>query len=132
MEFCSHIARHFTVTPGEDRIERARLSLAHMGSSVSRIISLPVNARFLPTQPKTPQTWCKLWILPAQFNLPTSCTKPACLLHQVAVSLLTTCNRLVIIRPEQAMRTHPDIGLVIADLLQLVRFWLCRTLRGGL
>ena len=23
------------------------------------------------------------------------------------------------------MRTHPDIGLVIADLLQLVRFWLC-------
>ena len=23
------------------------------------------------------------------------------------------------------MRTHPDIGLVIADLLQLARFWLC-------
>ena len=23
------------------------------------------------------------------------------------------------------MRTHPDIGLVIADLLQLSRFWLC-------
>ena len=23
------------------------------------------------------------------------------------------------------MRTHPDIGLVMADLLQLARFWLC-------
>jgi hypothetical protein len=37
VEFCSHIARHFTNTPGKDRIERARLSLAHMGSSVSKI-----------------------------------------------------------------------------------------------
>ena len=24
------------------------------------------------------------------------------------------------------MRMHPDIGLVIADLLQLARFWLCK------
>ena len=24
------------------------------------------------------------------------------------------------------MRTHPDTGLMIADLLQLARFWLCR------
>ena len=40
-------------------------------------------------------------------------------------SLLTTRNRLVIIKPERAMRTHPDIGLAIADLLQLARFWLC-------
>ncbi len=23
------------------------------------------------------------------------------------------------------MRTHPHVGLVIADLLQLARFWLC-------
>ncbi len=23
------------------------------------------------------------------------------------------------------MRTHPDVGLVIGDLLQLARFWLC-------
>jgi hypothetical protein len=28
-------------------------------------------------------------------------------------------------KSEQAMRTHPDIGLVIADFLQLARFWLC-------
>ncbi len=42
-----------------------------------------------------------------------------------AASLLTTCNRLVIIRPEQVLRTHPDIGLVIRYLLQLARFWLC-------
>jgi hypothetical protein len=45
---------------------------------------------------------------------------------------MTTCIRLDIIKPEQAMRTHPDIGLMIAsciksaaDLLQLARFWLC-------
>ena len=51
---------------------------------------------------------------------------------QLASSLLTTCSRLDIIKPEQAMRTHPDIVLMIAscnkpaaDLLQLVRFWLC-------
>ena len=41
-------------------------------------------------------------------------------------SCLTTCNRLGIIKPEQAMRTDPDIGLVIADFLQLARFWLCK------
>ena len=46
----------------------------------------------------------------------TTCIKPACS-SQLATSLLTTCNRLVIIKPEQAMRPHPDIGLVIADLL---------------
>ena len=33
--------------------------------------------------------------------------KPACS-SQLAVSLLTTCNRLVINKPDQAMRTHPD------------------------
>lgn len=37
MEFCSHIARHFTLTDGKDKIERARLALADMGSSVSWI-----------------------------------------------------------------------------------------------
>ena len=25
------------------------------------------------------------------------------------------------------MRTHPDIGLVIADLLRLAHFWLCNS-----
>jgi hypothetical protein len=68
----------------------------------------------------------------------TTCSKPA--VHnlnqvcssQLAASLLTTCNRLDINKSEQAMRTHPDIGLTIAsciksaaDLLQLARFWLC-------
>ena len=54
----------------------------------------------------------------------TTCIKSACS-SQLAASLLTTCNRFVIVKPEQAMRTHPDIGLVIGNLLQLVRFWLC-------
>ena len=51
---------------------------------------------------------------------------------QLASSLLTTCSRLDIIKPEQAMRTHPDIALMIAscnkpaaDLLQLVCFCRC-------
>jgi hypothetical protein len=46
----------------------------------------------------------------------TTCVKPVCS-SQLAASLLPTCNKLVIIKPEQAMRTLPDIGLVIADLL---------------
>ena len=64
---------------------------------------------------------------PAVHNLQQVCGR------QLAASLLTTCNRLDIIKLEQAMRTHPDIGLMIAsciksaaDLLQLARFWLCR------
>ena len=28
------------------------------------------------------------------------------------------------------MRTHPDIGLVIRDLLRLARFWLCNDSGG--
>ena len=34
--------------------------------------------------------------------------------NQLASSLLTTCNRFVIIKLEQAIRTHPDIGLMTA------------------
>ena len=56
----------------------------------------------------------------------TTCGKPSCS-SQLAASLLTTCNRLVIIKLEQAMRTHPDIGL---DLLQLASFWLCTSQNG--
>ncbi len=41
-----------------------------------------------------------------------TCIKPACS-SQLVASLLTTCNKLVIIKLEQAMRTHPDVGLVI-------------------
>ena len=32
--------------------------------------------------------------------------------YQLAASLLTTCNRLIIIKPGQAMRMHPDVGLM--------------------
>ena len=46
---------------------------------------------------------------------------PTCSL-QLAASLLTTGKRFVIVKPEQAMRMHSDISLVIADLLQLARF----------
>jgi hypothetical protein len=56
----------------------------------------------------------------------------ACSSRLAASLWTTTCNRLDIIKPEQAMQTHPDIGLMIAscsksaaDLLQLARFWLC-------
>jgi hypothetical protein len=66
------------------------------------------------------------FIKSAVHNLQQACSS------QLAASLLTTCNRLDIIKPEQAMRTHPVIGLMIAscirsaaDLLQLARFWLC-------
>ena len=58
------------------------------------------------------QTCCR----PLQVD-ETTCIKPVCS-SQLAASLLTICNRFVIIKPEQAMRTHPDIGLVIADLME--------------
>ena len=51
--------------------------------------------------------------------------------NQLAASLLTTCSRLVIVKPEQAMRTYPDIGFMTARqqschrLVQLACFWLC-------
>ena len=38
--------------------------------------------------------------------------------NQLATSLLTTCNRLAVNKLSQAMRTHPDIGLLITSLLQ--------------
>ena len=38
--------------------------------------------------------------------------------NQLATSLLTTCDRRVINKLSQAMRTHPDIGLLITSLLQ--------------
>ena len=36
--------------------------------------------------------------------------------NQLATSLLTTCNRLVVNKLLPAMRTHPDIGLLITSL----------------
>ena len=38
--------------------------------------------------------------------------------NQLATSLLTTCNTLVVNKLSQAMQTHPDIGLLITSLLQ--------------
>lgn len=35
VEFCAHIARYFSVSEGLNRLERARLALSEMGSSVS-------------------------------------------------------------------------------------------------
>ena len=70
------------------------------------------------------QTYCSLIFADLLKVDETTCIKPACS-SQLAVRLLTTCNRLVIIKLEQATRTHPDIDLVIGDLLQLARFWLC-------
>ena len=38
--------------------------------------------------------------------------------NQLASSVLTTCNRLVVNKLSQAIRTHPDIGLLITILVQ--------------
>ncbi len=53
----------------------------------------------------------------------TTCIKPVCNLQLVG-GLLTTCNRLVIIKPRTSDANASDIGLVMADLLQPARFWL--------
>ena len=41
--------------------------------------------------------------------------------NQLASILLTTCSRLVIIKSEQSMQTHPDIGLMTARQQSLTR-----------
>jgi hypothetical protein len=64
-------------------------------------------------------TCCKLILADLLQVDKTAFIKLACIL-QLAANLLKTCIRLVIIK--QAMRTHPDICLVIADLMQLARF----------
>ena len=58
--------------------------------------------------------------------------------NQFATSLLTTCDRLVLNKLSQAMRTHPDIGLcnkLLQDVKRLVAtfvgVWLCRSLGLG-
>ena len=38
--------------------------------------------------------------------------------NQLVISLLTTWNKLVVNKLSQAVRTHPDIGLLITTLLQ--------------
>ena len=51
--------------------------------------------------------------------------------NQLAITLLTTCNRIDINKLSQAMRTYPDIGLLIQsfarchqDLMQLLAVYL--------
>ena len=107
---------------------------------------------------KTPQACCKLSILQAATSLLKSgslqlvicrlvatCHLQTCynLLkqlaaslwitsfdNQLATSLLTTCNRIIVNKVSPAMRTHPDIGSLITNLFQdvnrLARFWLGR------
>ena len=42
--------------------------------------------------------------------------------NQLAISLVTTCIRLVINTLSQAMQTHPDIGLLITIVIPLQEF----------
>ena len=49
------------------------------------------------------------------YRLVTTCwdnLQQACWNNQLATSLLTTCKRLVVNKLSQAMRTHPDMGLL--------------------
>ena len=48
------------------------------------------------------------------------------LANQLAASLLTTCSRLVIIKPEQAMRTHPDVLTFVYAFPGLEQYWHCQ------
>ena len=55
------------------------------------------------------QTCCNLIFADLLHVDETTCIKPVCS-SQLPASLQTTYNRLVIIKPEQEMRTHPDIA----------------------
>lgn len=55
MEFCSHIARAFTVNRQPTRVERAKEALAKMGSSVSlQLNSNSLNSLLLKMPPPPP------------------------------------------------------------------------------
>ena len=90
------------------------------------IKSVDINLHQVCSSQLASSLWISTCIKSVDINLHQVCG------YQLASSLMTTCIRLDIIKPEQAMRTHPDIGLMIAscsksaaDLLQLARFWLC-------
>ena len=73
------------------------------------------------TQPEAAQTSCNLVFEHFLQLAETTCIKLVVdkkIDNQLASSLLTTCSRFVIIKPEQAMRTGPDIGLMTANLQQ--------------
>ena len=118
-------------------------SVAHMEVGVFDVVTDLTEIAL----PKTPQTCCKLYILPTCCNLSTRCNSLSILSsckksvkirlvaichlqtcynllkqfaesllitsldNQFATSLLKTCDRLVLNKLSQAMRTHPDIGL---------------------
>ena len=76
------------------------------------------------------QTWTNL-IFAGLMPVLKQCVLSLWVIHnQLASSLLKTCNRVFIIKPEQLMQTHPDIGLITAtytaknttDLLQGCNF----------
>ena len=54
MEFCSHIARAFTVNRQPTRVERAKEALAKMGSSVSLQLNLNSLNSLLLKMPHPP------------------------------------------------------------------------------
>ena len=66
VEFCSHIARAFTVNRQESRVERAKEALAKMGSSVSIDCSQPLfslkfcSARWISQARKPREMWAQL------------------------------------------------------------------------
>ena len=72
------------------------------------LLSSHINRACSPHQFCENQTWSKL------LKPPASSLSLKSLDNQLASSLSTTCSRLVIIKPKQEIRTHPDIGLMTA------------------
>ena len=67
------------------------------------IVCLNVFVEWWVTQPETPQTCCKLWILPACCKLSTSCSKS-----------------VEFIKLQQVCENQTCCNLMFADLLQVV------------
>ena len=60
VEFCSHIARAFTVNRQNSRVERAKEALAKMGSSVSYNVCIVCSISFITLFSRLVNFYCLL------------------------------------------------------------------------
>ena len=60
VEFCSHIARAFTVNRQNSRVERAKEALAKMGSSVSNNVCIVCSISFITFFSRLVNFYCLL------------------------------------------------------------------------
>ena len=95
--------RHSHCCPRKIRVQKVSTNLSILSSCNK---SVKISCHFQTSYNLLKQLAASLWI--TSFD------------NQLATILLTSWNRLVVNKPSQAMRMHPDIGLLITSMLQNV------------